>query len=59
MRITKIEHLQDKEDWSINEIISNYENKGFEVVQISTAATQSDYTPHTFITIVFQKEQNK
>ena len=57
MKITKIEHLQDPYDRKIDKIILEYEEQGYEVVQVSTAASQSDYTPHSFVTIVFQKEE--
>lgn len=57
MKITKIEHLQDPEDREIDRTVLKYEERGYEVVQVGTAASQSDYTPHSFVTIVFQKEK--
>lgn len=57
MKITKIEHLQDPRSSKINEIVSEYESKGFEVVQVNTAAGKGSGLSTSFVTIVFQKEK--
>ena len=57
MKITKIRHFYDPSEREIEEAITEKENLGFEVVQVSTAACKGASVSTSYVTIVFQKEK--